>query len=107
MGISLMSWNWQQPAWPTFTWDAARLVQAERLFAENAGLVVGAGRHLEDTDQEALTIEIMCLEAVDTSAIEGEVLDRDSVRRTPPIRTGRGGDCRNDGGALPQSDRAA
>lgn len=75
-----MSWNWQQPAWPTFTWDAARLVQAERLFAENAGLVIGAGRHLEDTDQEALTIEIMCLEAVDTSAIEGEMLDRDSVQ---------------------------
>jgi Fic family protein len=75
-----MIWNWQQPGWPTFTWDAARLVRAERLFAENAGLVVGAGRHLEDTDRQALTIEVMCLEAIDTSAIEGEVLDRDSVQ---------------------------
>ncbi len=75
-----MTWNWQQPAWPKFTWDAARLIRAERLFAENAGLVVGAGRHMEDADQEALSIEVMCLEAIDTSAIEGEVLDRDSVQ---------------------------
>lgn len=75
-----MIWNWQQPGWPTFTWDAARLDRAERIFAENAGLVIGAGRHLEEGDRQALTIEIMCLEAIDTSAIEGEVLDRDSVQ---------------------------
>jgi Fic family protein len=75
-----MIWNWQQPGWPTFTWDAARLAQAERIFAENAGLVIGVGRHLEEGDRQALTIEVMCLEAIDTSAIEGEVLDRDSVQ---------------------------
>jgi Fic family protein len=75
-----MIWNWQQPGWPIFTWDAARLAQAERIFAENAGLVIGVGRHLEEGDRQALTIEVMCLEAIDTSAIEGEVLDRDSVQ---------------------------
>lgn len=75
-----MIWNWQQPGWPTFTWDAARLARSERIFAENAGLVIGAGRHLEEGDRQALTIEVMCLEAIDTSAIEGEVLDRDSVQ---------------------------
>jgi len=75
-----MQWNWQYPDWPEFIWDATKLVKAERLFAEGAGVIIGAGRHLENDDQESLTIEIMSLEALDTSAIEGEVLNRESVQ---------------------------
>ena len=35
--LSLMTWNWQQPEWPKFTWNEARLALAERAF-----LVAGA-----------------------------------------------------------------
>ncbi|MFN5173946.1 MAG: DUF4172 domain-containing protein [Holosporaceae bacterium] len=34
-----MIWNWQQPGWPTFTWDAARLDRAERRYS----VLVGGG----------------------------------------------------------------
>ena len=75
-----MCWNWQQDGWPNFSWNAERLARAERIFVEGAGLVIGSSRHLEDPDQENLIVGIMSLEALDTSAIEGEQLDRDSVQ---------------------------
>ena len=75
-----MVWNWQQSEWPHFKWETEKLHSTERLFAEHAGLAIGAGRHMDPSDQEALTIEIMCLEALDTSAIEGDILDRESVQ---------------------------
>ncbi|NJO37115.1 MAG: Fic family protein [Rhizobiales bacterium] len=75
-----MPWNWQQPNWPNFVWDEAKLARAEILFAENAGVAIGTTQHLDDDSREMLTIEIMSGEACDTSAIEGEVLDRDSVQ---------------------------
>lgn len=75
-----MAWNWQQDDWPQFRWDVRRLVRAEALFAEGAGVVIGASRHLDSDQQRGLTVELMSDEAVDTSAIEGEVLDSDSVQ---------------------------
>ncbi|WP_372706413.1 Fic family protein [Brevundimonas sp.] len=73
-------WNWQQQAWPEFRWDQRKLMRAEALFAEGAGVVVGASKHLSVDERASLTIELMSHEAVDTSAIEGEPLDRDSVQ---------------------------
>ena len=73
-------WNWQQEAWPEFSWDQTRFVRAEALFREGAGVVIGASRHLSAEERSSLSIELMSHEAVDTSAIEGEPLDRDSVQ---------------------------
>lgn len=75
-----MTWNWQRNDWPNFTWDADKLVRAESLFAEQAGIMIGITKHLDEADHEALTIEMMSDEACDTSAIEGEMLDRASVQ---------------------------
>ena len=78
--LSIMSWNWQLAEWPRFHWDRERLATAEILFAECSGIAVGASKHLSDSDREALRIEMMSHEAIDTSAIEGEMLDRESVQ---------------------------
>lgn len=75
-----MTWNWQQEAWPEFTWDQRKLSRAEALFIEGSGVVVGASKHLSAVERDSLSIELMSHEAVDTSAIEGEPLDRDSVQ---------------------------
>jgi len=75
-----MAWNWQQRDWPNFTWEAPRLARAETLFAQGAGVAIGAGKHLGEAERQALAIELMSHEAVDTSAIEGEPLDRESVQ---------------------------
>ena len=71
--LSIMTWNWQLPDWPEFTWDQARLTRAETLFAEGAGMVIGSSRHLDDTSRETLVVDIMSVDALATSAIEGEI----------------------------------
>jgi len=75
-----MIWNWQQPDWPNFSWDAARLRKAEEHFLLGSGVFAGTIKHLVQTDQEQLTIEAISTEALTTSAIEGEILDRASVQ---------------------------
>ncbi|WP_340643978.1 Fic family protein [Phenylobacterium sp.] len=75
-----MHWNWQQDDWPSFSWDALRLQKAETTYLEGAGIAIGVSKHLGEDDRIALNVELMSHEAMDTSAIEGEVLDRDSVQ---------------------------
>ena len=75
-----MSWNWQQPDWPRFSWQADRLARAERQFLLAAGAIHGAISHLDGESRDRLTVQAMSEEAVTTSEIEGEVLDRDSVQ---------------------------
>ena len=69
-----MTWNWQQPDWPNFSWDAPRLRKAEEHFLVGTGVFAGAVKHLPASDQEQLTIEAMSTEAVTSSEIEGEIL---------------------------------
>src|ERR1700733_157840 len=75
-----MMWNWQRPDWPNFSWDAAHLRKAEEHFLMGTGLFAGMVKHLPASDQEHLTVEAISTEAVTTSEIEGEILDRTSVQ---------------------------
>ena len=75
-----MTWNWEKPDWPKFHWDAARLAVAEREFLIAGGMFAGTVKHLGDEERQQLTVESMSQEAVTTSEIEGEVLDRASVQ---------------------------
>ncbi|MBM3763492.1 MAG: Fic family protein [Acidobacteria bacterium] len=75
-----MTWNWQQSDWPNFTWDAKRLRKAEEQFLVGSGIVAGTIKHLGDENRELLTIEAISTEALTTSEIEGEILDRASVQ---------------------------
>jgi hypothetical protein len=60
--------------------DRARLEAAEKQFLVNGGVFVGTVRHLAKQEHDQLTIEAMSTEAVTTSEIEGEILDRASVQ---------------------------
>ncbi len=75
-----MPWNWQQPDWPRFRWDAAGLPKFEEQFLLGAGELAGTLRHLDDPERQRFAIDQMSSEAVTTSAIEGEILDRASVQ---------------------------
>lgn len=80
MGVSLMTWNWQQENWPNFIYDGEALALNETRFIHEAGMVHGAMKHLEEEDKSQLTIDLISNEAVTTSEIEGEKLNRDSVQ---------------------------
>jgi Fic family protein len=75
-----MPWNWQQPDWPRFTWNASRLAKAEDRFLVGSGVYFGATSHLPEADADRLAVEAITTEAMTTSAIEGEILNRDSVQ---------------------------
>jgi len=78
--MKLKKWNWQQADWPNFSFDNERLVSLENEYAKESGISLGVMRHLSKKDQGELRIEIICNEALKTSEIEGEYLDRDSLQ---------------------------
>lgn len=75
-----MHWNWQQPDWPNFRFDAEALAPLEACFLKQGGVVIGSVQHLGEDDRGLLTVEIISAEALKTSEIEGEILDRESLQ---------------------------
>lgn len=75
-----MLWNWQSPDWPHFRWEPARISAAEEQFLLRTGIGIGTVKHLGQDARNRLLVELMSTEAVTTSAIEGEVLNRASVQ---------------------------
>ncbi|MCW5621300.1 MAG: Fic family protein [Burkholderiales bacterium] len=97
-----MRWNWQDPDWPHFRFQAQVLARREAMFLQHSGIVLGTMRHLPKDEHLHLVVELISTEALKTSEIEGEILDRDSVqsslrrqfglqsdaRRVPPAEQG-------------------
>jgi Fic family protein len=75
-----MKWNWQQKGWPGFRYDAAALAPLERQFLLHSGEFIGAFKHIDGPDKDALKIELISDEALKTSEIEGEILNRSGVQ---------------------------
>ena len=89
-----MTWNWEQPDWPNFVWKSSRLAAAEQQFLVGGGTFVGAIKHLGEDDRNQLTVEAISTEAVTTSEIEGEILDRASVQSSIQRQLGLAADNR-------------
>lgn len=85
-----MKWNWEQPDWPNLSWNSKALEQLEQQFLLQSGEFVGAFRHVGAADQDTLRIELISEEAVKTSEIEGEILNRDSVQSSLRHQLGLG-----------------
>ena len=75
-----MTWNWQQSDWPHFTWNRAVLLRQEDQFLLGGGVLVGVTKHLSAEDWDQVRVEAMSDEAITTSEIEGEILNRASVQ---------------------------
>jgi Fic family protein len=75
-----MKWIWQQSGWPGFRYDKCALEDRELEFQINSERLAGRFEALPMASQQDATVDLMLSEAIKTSAIEGEDLDRDSVR---------------------------
>ena len=51
-----MQWNWQDPNWPNFRWDSARLASEELAFAEKSGVLIGSSSHLDQDNRSQLVV---------------------------------------------------
>lgn len=89
-----MVWNWQQPNWPHFIWDKDRLALAEQQFLVRGGVLLGTVKHLGEEERNQLTVEAISTEAMTTSEIEGEILDRASVQSSIQRQLGLADDKR-------------
>ena len=96
-----MRWNWQQSTWPRFSHDPAAMEPLERRFLLQAGEFIGACKHISTDDRDRLKIEVISDEAVKTSEIEGEFLNRDSVQASIIHQFGLGPDRPN----IPSAER--
>ena len=93
----MKKYNWQYKNWPHFEYDLSQLQEEMYLFAKNAGMANGAISQLSQKLQFEAYIDLMVSEAVHTSEIEGEYIDRDDIRSSirnylglsdPPARVG-------------------
>jgi Fic family protein len=75
----------------------------ERQFLLHSGEFIGAFKHISPNDRDTLKIEMISDEAVKTSEIEGELLDRDSVQSSLRRQFELGGDNRR----VPPAERGS
>lgn len=76
----MRQWIWQHKDWPNFKYHNNVLDALEKQFLKNAGYLLGAYQHINNLDRDQLKIDLVSEEAIETSAIEGEYLDRSSVQ---------------------------
>lgn len=84
---------WERKQWPEFRWDASAVQGMVSRYAMEAGALKG-GLAQSGADEEL--IDLMVSEAVHTSAIEGEDLERDDVRSSLLNQMGLGGSAERD-----------
>jgi Fic family protein len=88
-----MTWNWEKPCWPKFIYDSKVLEPLEQQFLLQFGEFTGACKHIGADEQETLKIELISEEAVKTSEIEGEILNRDNVQSSLRHQLGLGAEA--------------
>ncbi|MBZ0242716.1 MAG: DUF4172 domain-containing protein [Bacteroidales bacterium] len=66
--------------WPHFSYDKEVLAELEFTFSQNSGTILGVFRHIQGISKDDFIVEILSNEALKTSEIEGENLDRESLQ---------------------------
>jgi Fic family protein len=74
-----MTYNWQQEDWPEFRYELDSLADQMRFFTDDAGRVSGLLEGLSEELGTEAVLDFMIAEAVGSSAIEGEILNREAV----------------------------
>jgi Fic family protein len=75
-----MVWNWQLPDWPRFTYDPTSLHEKERQFLLSAGKSFAYLKSTGEREYKQYIVEILSSEGQESSRIEGELLDRESLQ---------------------------
>ncbi len=84
----LTPWIWQQRSWPRFRWDAAALSRLLAAARRAQGELAGVARLFDPDLDLAARLEVLTIEGVATSAIEGETFDPKALRSSIARRLG-------------------
>ncbi len=75
-----MRWNWELADWPQFKYDPEPILQKERQFLLGAGSSIAFLKNISEPEYRQFTVEILSAEGLESSKIEGEILDRESLQ---------------------------
>lgn len=75
-----MLWNWELPNWPYFSYNFDRIAQKERQFLLGVGSAFAFLKNIGEQEYNQFVVEILSLEGLESSRIEGEILDRESLQ---------------------------
>lgn len=81
-------WIWQQADWPQFNWDDKALAASLREVTQLQGKLLGKIDAVADESSAASELDALLQNIVQSSAIEGESLNVDSVRSSLAKRLG-------------------
>lgn len=83
-----MNWIWQRPNWPVFTWKMEKLTQTLRSAIQSQGLLLGKVGSIEENEIKENCLDNLLQNIITSSAIEGEILNVQSVRSSLAKRLG-------------------
>lgn len=75
-----MPWIWEQKEWPHFRFDKERFQSRVEEIQRQTDRLIGSVEALSGEAQAETIVDLLVSEAIKTSSIEGEELDRESVR---------------------------
>lgn len=75
-----MPWNWELPDWPKFSCDPYQFAQKEKQFLLGAGSAFAFLKNTDKQEYNQFIVEILSSEGLESSKIEGEILDRESLQ---------------------------
>lgn len=75
-----MHWNWEIPNWPEFIFDSEKIAALEKQFLLRSGESAAFLKTIHSKDRQQFVVEILSIEGMNSSRIEGEILDRESLQ---------------------------
>ncbi len=75
-----MPWNWELPNWPHFNYNPDLIAQKERQFLLGMGSAFAFLKNIGNEEYNQFVVEILSIEGLESSQIEGEILDRESLQ---------------------------
>jgi Fic family protein len=73
-------WNWEFSDWPHFRYDPEQLAQQEGEFLLAVGGAMAYLKTVDEADYNQFRLEVLSWEGAESSRIEGEILDRESLQ---------------------------
>ncbi len=73
-------WIWQQDDYPNFTYDSKKLEAIIQKISIEQGYLIAIAETIDSDNIVQRQFEALMSEAINTAAIEGEILNRDSVK---------------------------
>ena len=83
-----MRYIYNEPNWPSFTWDKVRVLESLSKTKYAQGLLLGKARALGFGYQEEATLNTIIEDVIKSSEIEGEILNKEQVRSSIAKRLG-------------------